>query len=42
MTEAEIDAIERWADDHFTQGEVIVVMRLVEEFGWRPPGGSEA
>lgn len=31
------DAIERWADDYFTQGEVAVVMRLVEEFGWRPP-----
>lgn len=31
------ERIERWADDHFTQGEVAVVMRLVEDFGWRPP-----
>lgn len=30
------EAIERWADDHFTQGEVAVVMRLYDEFGWRP------
>lgn len=33
----DVEGIERWADDHFTQGEVVVVMRLVEEFGWRPP-----
>jgi hypothetical protein len=35
--ETDLDAIERWADDHFTQGEVAVVLRLVEEFGWKKP-----
>ena len=40
MATDEYDVIERWADDHFTQGEVAVVMRLFDEFGWRPPTGQ--
>jgi hypothetical protein len=42
MNEHALTAIERWADDHFTQGEVAVVMRLAHEFGWHPPTASEA
>lgn len=36
-SEADRVELERWADDHFSQGEVAVVMRLADEFGWRPP-----
>lgn len=36
MNEKSEDEIERWADDHFSQGEVAVVMDLVKDHNWGP------
>ena len=41
LSDEERERIERWADDHFTQGEVRVVMQLVDA-GWRPPDAQAA